>query len=80
VVVAEGVEDIEQQNALNALGCDLGQGYLYSSPQPARCIDVLLDADRELASAPNLARALPVRLPRPRLAEQPWPLGRSIQI
>jgi EAL domain-containing protein (putative c-di-GMP-specific phosphodiesterase class I) len=58
IVVAEGVEDTDQQHALITLGCDLGQGYLYSSPQPAHCIDVLLKADRELATfeSPNGAR------------------------
>jgi EAL domain-containing protein (putative c-di-GMP-specific phosphodiesterase class I) len=66
VVVAEGVEDIEQQKALNALGCDLGQGYLFSSPQPAHCVDVLLSADRDLALRPGAGRTLPIRLPMPR--------------
>jgi diguanylate cyclase (GGDEF)-like protein len=31
-VVAEGVESAEQQTALQALGCDFGQGYLYARP------------------------------------------------
>ncbi|WP_320008558.1 EAL domain-containing protein [Maridesulfovibrio sp.] len=31
-VVAEGVENIEQQNALRDLGCEFGQGYLFSKP------------------------------------------------
>ncbi len=66
IVVAEGVEDSAQQRALDRLGCDLGQGYLYASPQPARCIDILLAADRELASRPAPAPAVTIRLPRPR--------------
>ena len=39
-VVAEGVEDEQTAADLNALGCDLLQGYLYSRPVPAA---VLLD-------------------------------------
>lgn len=34
-VVAEGVETIGAQASLKALGCDNGQGYLYSRPKPA---------------------------------------------
>jgi EAL domain-containing protein (putative c-di-GMP-specific phosphodiesterase class I) len=66
VVVAEGVEDSIQQRALDQLGCDLGQGYLYASPQPAHCVDILLAADRDLASSPVSTRKLTIRLPQPR--------------
>jgi EAL domain-containing protein (putative c-di-GMP-specific phosphodiesterase class I) len=31
-VVAEGVENAAQQETLQALGCDFGQGYLYAKP------------------------------------------------
>ncbi|NDV26458.1 EAL domain-containing protein [Desulfovibrio sp. JC010] len=31
-VVAEGVEEIEQQDVLRDLGCEFGQGYLFSRP------------------------------------------------
>jgi EAL domain-containing protein (putative c-di-GMP-specific phosphodiesterase class I) len=31
-VVAEGVETVEQNAQLNALGCGHGQGYFYSRP------------------------------------------------
>ncbi len=31
-VIAEGIETIEQANAVAALGCDEGQGYLYGRP------------------------------------------------
>ena len=34
-VVAEGVEQELEADHLRALGCDLGQGYLYARPQPA---------------------------------------------
>ena len=49
-VVAEGVEDDATAAELNALGCDLLQGYLFSRPVPAA---VLLDwlTDRPLLKA-----------------------------
>lgn len=34
-VIAEGVETEEQRNLLHHIGCDYGQGYLYSKPVPA---------------------------------------------
>ncbi len=41
-VVAEGVRSEEQHAQLGRLGCDYGQGYLYSRPLPASQIDTLL--------------------------------------
>ena len=32
--VAEGVETLEQKILLHVLGCDIGQGYLFSKPLP----------------------------------------------
>ena len=34
-VVAEGIESLEQQQATSELGCQYGQGYLFSRPVPA---------------------------------------------
>jgi diguanylate cyclase (GGDEF)-like protein len=44
VVVAEGVETVDQLAHLRELGCDLGQGYLFARPQPAEDIEALLEA------------------------------------
>lgn len=41
-VVAEGIETEEQRRTLESLGCELGQGYLFSRPVPAREVDDLL--------------------------------------
>jgi diguanylate cyclase (GGDEF)-like protein/PAS domain S-box-containing protein len=40
-VIAEGVETKGQTEALQALGCGLGQGYLFGRPAPASQIDLL---------------------------------------
>lgn len=34
ITVAEGIESDEQRRILTALGCNLGQGYLFSRPIP----------------------------------------------
>jgi len=54
-VVAEGIETEEQQKALLALGCQLGQGNLLSPPMPPD------EATRLLETAPGAA---PVKLSR----------------
>jgi EAL domain-containing protein (putative c-di-GMP-specific phosphodiesterase class I) len=40
--VAEGIETTVQADRLRALGCDLGQGYYFSKPLPARDAKALL--------------------------------------
>ena len=40
--VAEGIETVEQLNALRRIGCEFGQGYLFSRPVPAREITARL--------------------------------------
>jgi len=42
--VAEGIEHGGQLDALRALGCDLGQGYLLARPAPAADVAALLAA------------------------------------
>ncbi len=41
-VIAEGLETAEQAAAMRALGCGLGQGYLFSRPVPAAQVPGLL--------------------------------------
>lgn len=41
-LIAEGIETIEQQLLLQAKGCDIGQGFLYSRPIPAEAFEKLL--------------------------------------
>jgi EAL domain-containing protein (putative c-di-GMP-specific phosphodiesterase class I) len=41
-VTAEGIETPHQQAQLRALGCQLGQGYLFARPLPADGIEALL--------------------------------------
>ncbi len=42
-VVAEGIESIHQFHQLKILGCEYGQGYLFSKPLPIADIERLLD-------------------------------------
>jgi EAL domain-containing protein (putative c-di-GMP-specific phosphodiesterase class I) len=44
-VVAEGIESIRQLGQLQGLGCDFGQGYLFSRPLPAAEMEILLIED-----------------------------------
>ena len=53
VILAEGVETLEQCKFLTEIGCDLAQGYYYSKPCPADQITALLlmpDAMRLISS------------------------------
>jgi len=44
VIVAEGIETNEQQDALRKLGCEYGQGYLLGRPGPLTTIKPMLEA------------------------------------
>jgi diguanylate cyclase (GGDEF)-like protein/PAS domain S-box-containing protein len=49
VVIAEGVERVEQRDALRALGCQFGQGFLWSPGVPERALHEVvasIEADR----------------------------------
>lgn len=51
-LIGEGVEEIEQRDLLEALGCQMAQGYYYSRPVPAEEVPALilrLNGHREAA-------------------------------
>lgn len=54
-VIAEGIESIHQFHQLRILGCEYGQGYLFSRPLPAGEIERLLaDQNRWRNILPNI--------------------------
>ncbi|SMF65867.1 PAS domain S-box-containing protein/diguanylate cyclase (GGDEF) domain-containing protein [Azospirillum oryzae] len=55
-VVAEGVEELAQWEALSLMGCDLVQGYFVSRPLPADRIDAFLAAWEERRAGLPVAR------------------------
>ena len=63
-IIAEGIEDIGQFRRLNELGCEYGQGYLFSRPQESGEITELLTAGQSLLEVRN--SAIPARWPTPR--------------
>jgi diguanylate cyclase (GGDEF)-like protein/PAS domain S-box-containing protein len=44
--IAEGVESLDQLRALRRLGCELAQGFFFTTPQPPAHISRLLESDR----------------------------------
>jgi len=60
-VVAEGIERQEQMATLQQLGCEMGQGYLFSKPAGAASMEQLL-ASRHVAGA-GLARSKAAGIP-----------------
>ena len=43
IVVAEGVETMEQYKILSDMNCQLGQGYLFSKPLPKEKVTALIE-------------------------------------
>ena len=74
-VVAEGIESIHQYHQLRKLGCEYGQGYLFSRPLPVADIESLL-ADRN-----RWQNILPTvhAVPPPAVREGKQPLFRLAQ-
>jgi diguanylate cyclase (GGDEF)-like protein/PAS domain S-box-containing protein len=66
--IAEGVESVGQLFALRKLGCDLAQGFFFTTPQPAAHITRLLEDDHGLGVFSYDERPGKVNgmLPRPR--------------
>jgi len=58
-IVAEGIETKAQLDAVTALGCQIGQGYLISRPLAAAAFQTWLDdypaTGRDLHLVPNSA-------------------------
>ncbi|MBK6800670.1 MAG: EAL domain-containing protein [Novosphingobium sp.] len=54
-IVAEGLETVEQVNAVRAAGCTLGQGYYFSRAVPDYLASMLLAQEREKDAAPKRA-------------------------
>ncbi len=54
-IIAEGIENDNQVSFLNALGCEVGQGYLFSKPVPAEDFEKLLTKDRPVFLAAESA-------------------------
>jgi diguanylate cyclase (GGDEF)-like protein len=54
-VTAEGIETDEQRRALEALGCDTGQGYRLGRPMPAAALQALCAVAPPAETAPVLA-------------------------
>ncbi len=54
-IIAEGIETDNQVSFLNALGCDAGQGYLFSKPVPTEDFVKLLTKDRPVFLAAERA-------------------------
>jgi EAL domain-containing protein (putative c-di-GMP-specific phosphodiesterase class I) len=52
-VIAEGIENAEQRDMLQSLGCTIGQGYFFARPLPASDADALV-AGEAAASSPSV--------------------------
>ena len=57
VAVAEGIENETQADLLRRLGCQLGQGYLFSAPQTVAELDATLRAEVDASAKALLASA-----------------------
>jgi EAL domain-containing protein (putative c-di-GMP-specific phosphodiesterase class I) len=60
-VTAEGVETVEQRDAIQEIGCDSSQGYFYARPMSSDDILALLDGQAGGVHLPNPRRELLMR-------------------
>ena len=61
--IAEGIETVEQAQLARSLGCDHGQGYLWSASMPADAIsDLLVSGNLPVDAAGQIAPAVPETL------------------
>lgn len=75
-LVAEGVETIEQLQALRELGCDKAQGYLISRPVPADAMRSTMVALDEMASLSIFAPTLSEHMGSDHVgSDRPEPVG-----
>jgi EAL domain-containing protein (putative c-di-GMP-specific phosphodiesterase class I) len=68
-LVAEGVETPEQLDGLRAMGCEFGQGWLFSRPMDASQAEALLEADARESAFPGLVEQSDADEVERRLAE-----------
>jgi EAL domain-containing protein (putative c-di-GMP-specific phosphodiesterase class I) len=64
-VVAEGIETLHQLHQLRILGCEYGQGYLFSRPVPVE------EAERLIDDAARFENVIPRQILPPPRAEVP---------
>jgi hypothetical protein len=69
VVIAEGVETVEQATLLQGIGCDVGQGFYFSKPiSPSAFAELLRESPRFVpARADSLADT---KVPAPQCIER----------
>ena len=61
-LVAEGVETPEQLARLRSMGCEYGQGWLFSRPMDAFQAGAILEADERAEAFPGLVERTPERV------------------
>jgi len=72
MTVAEGIENSAESDKLKAIGCDIGQGYLFAKPMPKPNSSPRLS--RRLVGPPKLPAKKP-RAGRRRSLERAAPLA-----